>query len=153
MTSTRIRRAIVVGVDGSYPAQLALRWALTEAALRRCPVHVLHAWSVGPAGDFVWVSRRDLHSDSKALLRTALAAACEHVDATVEVTCRSVEGRPGPVLVDAARGNHLLVLGSHRARWVSSGLGSAGPYCAWHATVPVAVIPQTMEPGDRSVAG
>lgn len=55
--------AIVVG---SHPAQLALRWALAEAAVRSCPVHVVHAWSTGAAGDFVWASRRDLRRTTTA---------------------------------------------------------------------------------------
>ncbi len=151
MTSARSAQpAIVVGVDGSHPAQLALRWAITEAGVRGCPVHVVHAWSIGTARDFVWTSRRDLRADSHALLDTAITTAREHVGAPVPVVRLSMEGRPGPVLVEAARGASLLVLGAHEAHWGSSGLGSIGFYCVRHASVPVAVVPQT-EPAVQPV--
>ncbi|HEY8543413.1 MAG TPA: universal stress protein, partial [Acidimicrobiales bacterium] len=35
---------IVVGVDDSQDAAVALRWALHEAVLRKASVEVVHAW-------------------------------------------------------------------------------------------------------------
>lgn len=129
---------IVVGVDGSRAAQQALRWALTEAASRDCPVHAVHAWNLGRVHDFQWASRRSLRADSQALLRTAVAA-CRHTEPRVPVSCHSVEGQPGPALVAAAREASLLVLGTHRGG--SGGLGALARFCVRHLTVPVVVIP------------
>ena len=40
-----LRRPVVVGVDGTQHAALALDWAATEASLRQAPLVVLHAYS------------------------------------------------------------------------------------------------------------
>ncbi len=42
--TTAAKRYVVVGVDGSAEADAALRFALTEAQLRRLPLHVVCAW-------------------------------------------------------------------------------------------------------------
>jgi nucleotide-binding universal stress UspA family protein len=51
-TSTEADRGqrIIVGVDGSAGASVALRWALQEARLRQVPVHVVFAWTFHPSG-------------------------------------------------------------------------------------------------------
>jgi len=61
----------------------------------------------------------------------------------VPVTIEATTGAPGPVLVDAARGADLLVLG-HRGRGVmrSALLGSVGLYCVLHASCPVTIVRQ-----------
>jgi len=44
ITSTsHVRGAVVVGVDATSAAELALAWAADEAALRRLPLHVVLA--------------------------------------------------------------------------------------------------------------
>ena len=40
---------LVVADDGSPHARLALRWAVEEARLRRCTLHVVRAWSIQTA--------------------------------------------------------------------------------------------------------
>jgi hypothetical protein len=61
--------------------------------------------------------------------------------AVVPVTVEATTGAPGPVLVDAARGADLLVLG-HRGRGAvrSALLGSVGLHCALHASCPVTIV-------------
>jgi nucleotide-binding universal stress UspA family protein len=63
--------------------------------------------------------------------------------AIVPVTIEATTGAPGPVLVDAARGADLLVLG-HRGRGAvrSALLGSVGLYCVLHASCPVTTVRQ-----------
>jgi nucleotide-binding universal stress UspA family protein len=51
-------------------------------------------------------------------------------------------GRPGEVLVDAAAGAALLVVG-HRGRGSGVLLGSVGLECVLHATCPVTVVRPT----------
>ena len=41
------RGTIVVGVDGSSTSDLALDWAVEEAARRALPLHIIHAFSYG----------------------------------------------------------------------------------------------------------
>jgi nucleotide-binding universal stress UspA family protein len=59
----------------------------------------------------------------------------------VPVTIEAATGAPGPVLLDAARGADLLVLG-HRGRGVmrSALLGSVGLHCVFHASCPVTIV-------------
>lgn len=147
-------KPIVVGVDGSHPAQLALRWALTEAMLRGCGVRAVHAWSPGGIRDFVWTSRRVLRAESQALLRTAVAAARRHTESRVEVITDSVEGPAAPALVTAAQAASLLVLGVHAGRRGPGGLGLIGAYCAHRVTVPLVIVPvaATSSSMPRSIA-
>ncbi|PRC42809.1 universal stress protein, partial [Mycobacterium sp. ITM-2017-0098] len=42
MTTPSIDYGILVGIDGSPESHAALRWAAEEAALRRCPVTLMH---------------------------------------------------------------------------------------------------------------
>jgi nucleotide-binding universal stress UspA family protein len=46
---TQITQPLVVGVDGSAPSDAALLFACAEAAARRLPLAILHAWQPFPA--------------------------------------------------------------------------------------------------------
>jgi nucleotide-binding universal stress UspA family protein len=46
---TQITQPLVVGVDGSAPSDAALLFACAEAAARRLPVAIVHAWQSFPA--------------------------------------------------------------------------------------------------------
>jgi nucleotide-binding universal stress UspA family protein len=70
----------------------------------------------------------------------------EHAPPLVDVG-RVVEGRAGAVLLEAAAGSELLVVGSRgSSSRVDLSLGSVGAYCARHSTVPVALIPPEVRP-------
>ena len=63
------------------------------------------------------------------------------VDPEVEVRPRVVEGRAGPVLVAAAEGADLLVVGCRgHGGLAGTLLGSVGQYCAHHAACPVVIM-------------
>ncbi|MGB2969296.1 MAG: universal stress protein, partial [Candidatus Nanopelagicales bacterium] len=38
------RGTVVVGVDGSEPSILALRWAVEQAEVRDCVIHAVRVW-------------------------------------------------------------------------------------------------------------
>jgi nucleotide-binding universal stress UspA family protein len=63
----------------------------------------------------------------------------------VSVDVEAVAGGPAPVLLDAAEGADLLVLG-HRGRgaFSSAVLGSVGLQCVLHATCPVTIVRPTV---------
>lgn len=46
------RPRIVVGIDGFETGRRALGWALREALIRDCALHVVHAWVFDPMADF-----------------------------------------------------------------------------------------------------
>jgi nucleotide-binding universal stress UspA family protein len=132
---------IVVGVDGFESSKAALRWAIRQAELTGAVVEAVTAWHI-PVGTS-WVPTADMpdyQEDASAILAEAIDEMCA-VDPDVQVCPRVVEGRAGPVLVDAADGADLLVVGSmgHRGL-VETLLGSVGQYCAHNAACPVVIV-------------
>jgi len=138
---------IVVGVDGSAHARQALRFALAEAALRGARVVVVGSWAVPPlaatgvgmipAFDLL---RTELADSASEVLSRELAEVADAA-AGVEVEQHLAQGDAAGVLVEAAAGAELLVVGS-RGRGGVTGtlLGSVSRACLHHAPCPVAVV-------------
>src|SRR5215470_4084692 len=91
---------IVVGVDGSRPAQGALEYAAEEAVARVTPLIIVHAMS----GDV----------DSDDVVAEAVEAAQEE-HPCLSVTGYGVAGDPVAVLTTMASDGGILVVG-HRGR-------------------------------------
>jgi nucleotide-binding universal stress UspA family protein len=134
------QRRIVVGVDGFESSKAALRWAIRQAKLTGAVVEAVTAWHI-PLGTG-WVPTPDMpdyQEDAFAVLSEAIDEMCT-VDPDVQVCPRVVEGRTGQVLVDAADGAELLVVGSRGHRGLAEALlGSVGQYCANNASCPVVI--------------
>jgi nucleotide-binding universal stress UspA family protein len=82
----------------------------------------------------------DYQDDARMVLTEAIAETCM-IDAEVEVRPRVVEGRAAQVLLDAAEGAELLVLGSRGHGGLAEALlGSVGQYCVHHAPCPVVIM-------------
>jgi len=132
---------IVVGVDGSEAGARALEWAIGYAGRSPAVIDVVTAWT------FPMVEGYALHhtvGEVEDLAREVVTAAMSHVaDEAPDVVVRgeTADGEPGRVLVDAARGADLLVVG---ARGQSSlhrlFLGSVSAYCAKNASCSVIVV-------------
>ena len=133
---------IVVGIDGSPAGDGALRWALDEAIIRGCPVHVVNAWDYEPLSDWAETAGKTALLRSETLVGAALrAAAVGRLEFPVVIR-KSLRGNPAEVLAEAARGNALLAVGSHSGhRLRDLVLGSTSSRCLLHASVPVVVIP------------
>ena len=135
---------IVVGVDGSPESQVALRWAIDEARIRRCGVLAVHAWvypvfveSFAPGevlfdGDLL----RSAAEEQLEAAVTAVAGAA----GDVPVRRLTVEGDAVEALVEASSGAELLVVGT-RGLGGFGGLllGSVSHRCAQEATCPVVI--------------
>jgi nucleotide-binding universal stress UspA family protein len=142
---------IVVGVDGSQSAHVALRFALDEARLRGTGVRVVGVWHVPVAaygGAFV-PPAEDLVGELEPQMRLALERALEQTDGSagdVEVETVVREGAPAATLLEEAQDAELLVLGS-RGLGGFRGLllGSVGQQCAHHAPCPVVIVPHGKE--------
>ena len=135
------RRRIVVGVDGFESSKAALRWAIRQAKLTGAVVEAVTAWHVPvgtgwvPAGDMP-----DYQEDAFTVLAEAIDEMCA-IDPDVQVCPRVVEGRAGPVLVDAADGADLLVVGSSGHGGLAQALlGSVSQYCGHNASCPVVIM-------------
>ena len=159
MVNTQDRPHIVVGIDGSDGASHALRWAMAEASVRVAQLRVVEAWA--PPVHVSMLTETLYHEDPagyESAAKQRLAAAVDAVvsDApagSIDLESSTIRGYPPDVLVDAARGAAMLVVGS-RGRGGFSGLllGSVSQRCAAVALVPVAVVPSNAPlPGSDDV--
>ncbi len=147
-------RRIVVGVDGSESSKAALRWAIRQAKLTGSTVDAVAAWrfpstyGLAPGDD----SAPDLEGDAKSALTEALN---EVSGLYPEVPVRPLvtEGHAAEVLLRAAKGADLLVVGSRgHGGFASAMLGSVSLNCVLHAHCPVLVLRDGREglrPADR----
>jgi nucleotide-binding universal stress UspA family protein len=143
---------IIVGLDGSGHSQLALEWAMKEAAIRHAPLTVLTV-DQAVAGYY-----RGMAVDPEAPARTeevrqAVQTETEKALAGLEgphpesVTVTAVHGFPVEELIKAASDADMIVLGSRGAGGFTRLLmGSVASQVAQHAHCPVLIVP----PQDRS---
>lgn len=141
-------KVVVVGVDGSPGSRAALEYALDEARRRHAMLRVVSAvalpdfWAASypayvppPPNEIVPVVRQETQNFVDDVIASQGGAG------ELPVTVEARSGRPGEILVDAADGAELLVIG-HRGRGsvASVLLGSVGLYCVLHAQCPVTVV-------------
>ena len=149
-------RRIVVGVDGSDHSSAALRWALRQAVLTSAPVEAVACWHGSPmVGAFAPEAYVDidLAGPTEEVTRAAVDAAVAAVPgaADVSVDVRVLQGYPAVLLLRAAEGADLLVVGS-RGHGELSGmlLGSVGLHCATHAPCPVLIVHTETDQADQA---
>ncbi|MEK6439056.1 universal stress protein [Pseudonocardia sp. T1-2H] len=152
----RSSRRIVVGVDGSKSALVAVRWAAREAVRRRCELAAVHVYGwTGPgmvSDPEIWVQYLELIR--RAAARCLDEAAAEAADAApdVEVVPRSVEGSPEPVLRAEADHAELVVVGARGAGgFVGMLLGSVATSLVVRSPCPVVVVRDAPRPEDAPV--
>jgi nucleotide-binding universal stress UspA family protein len=136
---------IVVGVDGSSGAAAALRFAAEEAELRGTTLRAVHAWTlphVLAAGGLAPPPTPGLIEELDAQARRVLDEALEAIDDDGHPVERLVvQGSPALVLVAAAAGADLLVVGSRgHGGFAGLLLGSTSQQCALHARCPVVIV-------------
>jgi nucleotide-binding universal stress UspA family protein len=133
---------IVVGVDGSESSRAALRWAIRQAKLTGVSVDAVIAWRYPSM--YGWEPGDDSMVDLEGEARKVLVDALNEVSGLEpEVTVRPVaaEGHAADVLLRAARGAELLVVGSRgHGGFASAMVGSVGLNCVLHAHCPVLVV-------------
>ena len=147
---------VVVGVDGSPGSTAALEFAVQDAIRRQARLRVV---AVVPLVDY-WGGWRgtaaaytgrwpappeDLMANARSQAQRMVDEVAADRTPLVSVDVEAVAGGPAPVLLDAAEGADLLVLG-HRGRGAFSSvvLGSVGLQCVLHATCPVTVVRPTV---------
>jgi nucleotide-binding universal stress UspA family protein len=136
---------IVVGVDGSPGADAALAWAIAEAHLREARVDAVHALHLPqvvyvPFAPMVKVPIKELEAAAHQIVAEAARRAGDHPH--VEVTSTVVEGHATTVLLAAARGADLLVVGTRgHGGFAGLLLGSTSQACSHHSPCPVVIVP------------
>lgn len=144
---------IVVGVDGSAESRAALRWAADVAARLGATLETVQAWEYPPAlrewdavpSNYGYLPMVPGIERVESCARDDLAAAVAEVlgpRPDVVVAQRVVEGHPARVLIEAAAGALLLVVGRRgHGGLVGLLLGSVARACTEHAGCPVVVVP------------
>ncbi|WP_432108535.1 universal stress protein [Streptomyces sp. AA1529] len=139
---------VVVGVDGSSPAEAATAFAFAEAAACGGPLVALHAWSewsvppVPPHDPALRYAKApgELQAGEERLLAELLSGWGERCP-DVAVERRAVRERPRQALIEASRTARLLVVGSRgEGGFAGLRLGSVSMAVLHHAHCSVAVV-------------
>ncbi|UXY31743.1 universal stress protein [Streptomyces sp. HUAS TT20] len=142
MDTAASRPRVVVGVDGSSSSNDALRWAVRYAGLIGADVDVVSAWDL--PGGRVWMAPAIDATLDEDNARQAFAQELRDVlgdEAADAVRTHLVQGNPVDVLLRAAEGAEILVVGSHgRGGFARALLGSVSQHLAQHANCPVVII-------------
>lgn len=138
-------RRIVVGVDGSPSSRTALSWAVRQAELTGATVEAVIAWhypvmfGATPFAPMGW-DDADFGGYAATVLGDAISQTIDP-DSRVKVSSTVREGDPAQVLLDAAIGADLLVVGSRgHGGFTEALLGSVSQHCVHHARCPVVIV-------------
>ncbi len=138
------RSVVVVGIDGSEKALVAAQWAAAEAARRKLPLRLLHAYTVPILGVPAYGIPPDLSEGLRLAGQKALEAALHDVTKVhpdLQVSAELVNADPRPALVEASAEATLTVVGNRGGgRIPEVVLGSVALHVASHGRSPVAVI-------------
>jgi nucleotide-binding universal stress UspA family protein len=135
---------IVVGVDGSECADKAVEFAAHEAARWGALLHVVSAYEVSPNAGWVVIPLEPYEESAAATVRNALSR-IHHLEPGVVTKGEHIHGFAGNVLVEAAKGASLLVVGSRgRGEVASLILGSISEHCLHHVQeCPITIVRHT----------
>jgi nucleotide-binding universal stress UspA family protein len=144
MSTDVVNSPIVVGIDGSESASIAMEWAAQEAATDGWPLRLVNAYEQIPL--VPTMVTRTAHEVAEELLREARERLESRGYASLDVSTAARHGFPSRVLVrEAARARALVVGREGAGLFTEMRLGSTSLACATHARVPVIVIPGTWQ--------
>ncbi|TVT30638.1 universal stress protein [Amycolatopsis rhizosphaerae] len=135
---------IVVGIDGSPGSRRAVLWGADEAARRRAPLTLVHAFGIPDAfyGETMppkdWLDIRQ--AESRSLLREA-AELAGRVHPELEIDTESTVDAPIPFLLGWSERAKLLVLGcAGRGEFGDLLLGSTAASVSARSRCPLVVV-------------
>jgi len=147
MSSRNTRLGIVVGIDESPAAKVAVQWAARDAELRKIPVTLVHAISPEvatwpnvrlPAGLARWQRDRGRRLVDEAF--KLVEEASQH-GGPAEVHSEVLASAAVPTLVELSKEAELVVTGCRgSARWPGQLLGSVSSGLVRYAHCPVAIV-------------
>lgn len=163
MDTHELRQAVVVGVDGSASADLAVGWAVEYAAAHACTLRIVAAYRPDALTDEVRATTGDIRESGPHALRVAR----QHLDdAARSATARDphltlemapIPGSPTSVLLAESQRAAVLVVGSRRLGRVHRVFSaSVGATSAAKAVCPVVVVREAAShslTGTRVVVG
>jgi nucleotide-binding universal stress UspA family protein len=138
---------IVVGIDGSEPAQKALERAAKQAKLSDARLRVVCAWGLPPEafhGGLVPGIDQAAFDSFRGSAEAIVKQGIEDVERTapgLQCEGEAVEGQAADVLLHEAEGASLIVVGNRgRGGFASLLLGSVSQQVVHHAECPVLVV-------------
>jgi nucleotide-binding universal stress UspA family protein len=141
-TESTTAGTIVVGVDGSGQARQALGWAARQAELTGARLLAVTAWEMPAAliGPVVFPETYNPAADAEHLARQEIEAVLG-MTPPVPVDLIVAEGHPAPVLIEAAKGADLLVVGNRGyGGFTGMLIGSVSEHLASHSPCPLVII-------------
>lgn len=140
------RRGVLVGVDGSAPAKVAVDWAAREAASRNVPLKIVYVLT--PAMMMTWPElsmppdyTRWQEQQGRDILDDAVVVAREAAGLDLAVDTDMPLGPTLTTMIDLTKEADLVVVGSRgRGAVARRLLGSVSSGLVRHAHCPVAVI-------------
>ncbi|MFE2064361.1 universal stress protein [Streptomyces sp. NPDC059467] len=133
---------VVVGVDGSPSSYAdALRWAVRYAGLVAGTVDAVAVWEL--PGLYGWSAPAvDIDVDEEEARQGMLEELTDVLGAdAASVRARLVHGNPTDVLLRAAQGAGVLVVGSRgRGGFARALVGSVSQHVSQHAPCPVVIV-------------
>lgn len=138
---------VVVGVDGSENALVAVEWAAADAARRRLPLRIVSCYSVpfygepGMIGTYAIESQVEaIKSEHEGFVHTAIERAVR-VAAHLKVDSIVTLGSPTAVLPQAVEhGGELVVGAAGRSGRLADVIGSTATAVCHHTAEPVVVV-------------
>lgn len=146
--TTEQQHRIVVGVDGSPASTGALTWAVRQASLTGAVVEAVTAWQF-PAmyGEYTIDAGTDWQANAQTIQDMAVKETLG--DEATALVRRVVQGHSARVLLDAAVGAELLVVGSRgHGGFTGMLLGSVSEQVVAHAPCAVVVIRAPVPTGE-----
>jgi nucleotide-binding universal stress UspA family protein len=162
MSSRNSPLGIVVGIDDSPAARVAVQWAARDAELRNIPLTLVHAVSPEvatwlktpmPAGVMRWQQDHGRRLVDGAL--KVVEEACQY-GGPAGVQTEILASAAVPTLIDLSKNAEIVVTGSQGSgRWPGRLLGSVSSALLRHAHCPVAIVhdedPSTPYPAQAPV--
>lgn len=156
MAQRSSHHGVVVGIDGSASAQVAVWWAAREAAMRHVPLTIVHVLASLPvaASALGWPAGRVpeeilaiQEAEGRDFIAAATMAARESVGTQpIQITGELFIGVPVASLAEVSRDAQMVVVGSRgRSARHRRLLGSVSAGLLHHAHCPVAVVPDEEE--------
>ena len=134
------RTFVIVGIDGSQASVEALRWAGEYAQSINAEIRALTAFDVPWTIYITPTSSDEFYMERAEVMLAESVSRAFPAGAPVPVHTTVVQGRPALVLVGAAHGAAVLVVGAtgHTAL-PGMHIGSVAGFCVHHAPCPVLV--------------
>jgi nucleotide-binding universal stress UspA family protein len=141
------RNEIVVGLDDSPSAKVALRWAAEQAIRRQAVLRAVHVfdWPYGPRDTTVDAPRSNASvtfDAAQAAYLAGITRVFDEISPRPDWLIQFAKDEPGPVLVRQSHDSQLLVVGTREHVGLGRLLtGSISHYCLSHARCPVVAVP------------